>query len=86
MTGFWPKFPCSPGELFHFSGLIRTGGKLDSLFRRLPHGILSYPPSTSAFRRSATEQANALIRSSRGEPDTISELQSNGTFSALNIG
>lgn len=29
MTGFCPKFPCSPGDLFHFSGLILTGGQLD---------------------------------------------------------
>ncbi|ULU27688.1 hypothetical protein DYST_04654 [Dyella terrae] len=83
MTGFCPKFPCSPGDLFHFSGLILTGGQLDLLFRRLPRGILSYQSSTSAFRQLATEQAVALNRSASGELSTISEAQSNETFSAL---
>lgn len=86
MTGFCPTFPCSPGDLFHFSGLILTGGQFDSLFRRLPLGILSYQPSTSAFRRLATEQVVALNPSQRGELSTISAAQSNETFSALILG
>jgi len=76
-------FPCSPGDLFHFPGLILTGGQLDFLFRRLPLGILSYQPSTSAFRRMGAEQAISQNQSRSGELSTTSTTSKRGSLQRI---